>query len=84
MISNKDKLIEWSKNTCYLYNTCCISMLEKAVLLTEQIDQQSIIELQQKVIELKNSDLNSFQTVSVGVQDLLCGGFEDLHNSFYR
>ena len=29
-------------------------MLEKAVLLTEQIDQQSIIELQQKVIELNN------------------------------
>ena len=55
-------------------------MLEKAVILTEQIDQQSIIELQQKVIELKNSDLNSFQTVSVGVQDLLCGGLEGQHN----
>ena len=68
----KNKLIEWLENACYLLDTCCVPLLQKAVplvnktekLLTEKIDdQKSIIGLQQKLLDQKDVGLKSVQSV---------------------
>ena len=70
----KDILIEWLETACYLLDTCCIPLLQKASeietvqdtvkLQREKIDdQKSIIELQQKLLDVTENGLNNVQKV---------------------
>ena len=70
----KEKLIQWLENACYLLDTCSIPLLQKACeietvqdickLQREKIDdQKSIIELQKKLLDQNEKNLNSVQTV---------------------
>ena len=69
----KEKLIQWLENACYLLDTCSIPLLQKASeietlqdickLQREKIDdQKSIIELQRKLLDQNEKNLNSVQT----------------------
>ena len=66
----KDKLISWLETVCFILDTYSVPLLKNAVTVAERADdlkeekisdQKSIIELQQKLIEKKDAELNNVQ-----------------------
>ena len=66
----KDKLISWLETMCFILDTYSVPLLKNAVTVAERaddlkeekiLDQKSIIELQQKLIEKKDAELNNVQ-----------------------